>query len=263
MRLLEIKIKNWAKHNPATRANSNSWFKMSNDFFNDAEFYRATLEARMIWIFILCAASKRMGDTIKLNTQMASDSLNIRIEAVDFAIAELVQIGCIKLDEFNNFHLRGLESKDPCAENRTEEKRTEENITEENTVIAASEIIDAKKILSVVSPQENLKGDFCQTVITILNSLCGSKYPVSKEYCALINARKVDGYSLEDFKSVISFRQATWSNDPKMRQWLRPETLFGPKFYSYLEQSKNPVNTKSGKNPYLAEIEALEAKGLA
>lgn len=257
MRLIEIKIKNWAKHNPATRAKTHAWFKMSNDFFNDPDFYRASLEARMIWLFIMCSASRKTSDTIKLNTQMAADSLNVRIETVEFAIEELSHIGCLEIKEPSNIHLRALQSKDGCTEERREEEIRREEKREEK--ITAIEIVsDPKKILSSVSPQENLKTDFCQTVITMLNSHCGSKYPVNANYCSMIEARKADGYSLEDFKSVITFRQNTWANDPKMRQWLRPETLFGTKFYSYLEESKRPQKSKSRVttgnptgNPYL------------
>ena len=239
MRILEIRVKNWAKHNPATRAKTHAWFKMSNDFFTDPDFYRASLESRMIWIFIMCAASKKTSDTIRLNTQMASDSLNVRIETVDYAIEELASIGCITLCESNDIHLRALQSKDGCTEKRREEKRREEKKREEKIVLVENEP-EPKKNLSSVSPQENLKTDFCQTVITMLNSHCGAKYPTSDAYCSLIESRKTDGYSLEDFKKVITFRQDTWANDPKMRQWLRPETLFGPKFHSYLEESTRP-----------------------
>jgi uncharacterized phage protein (TIGR02220 family) len=258
VRLVEIKVKNWAKHNPATRAKTHSWFKMSNDFFTDPDFYRATLEARTIWLFIMCSASKKTSDTIRLNTQMAADSLNVRLETVDYALNELVQIGCILVTNSNDFHLRALESKDSCTEERREEKKREEEKREEKSVI---EIIDVKKILPEVKSEDNLKSnDFCRTVITMLNSFCGSTYPVTEDYCKLIDSRKLDGYKLEDFKAVIKFRQATWATDPKMRQWLRPETLFGAKFYSYLEQSKNTDKAILGSNtgnPYKKQLEEI------
>lgn len=264
MRLLDITIKNWAKHNPGGRATKHYYFKMSNDFFSDPDFYRASLEARMLWIFILCAASKKMSGEIKLNTQQAADSLNVRLEVIDYALNELNTISCLTVHQLNEIHLQDFSSKDGCTEKRI--IREENNkIREEKSDIASIETeTEAKKILPSVTPQENLKGDFCQTVITMLNSLCDSRYPVTKEYCALINSRKADGYSLEDFKSVITFRQSTWANDPKMRQWLRPETLFGTKFYSYLEQSKNPIKGKleasQNGNPYLAELQRRKSR---
>jgi uncharacterized phage protein (TIGR02220 family) len=185
---------------------------------------------------------------------------NVLAEVVDFALEELERIGCVIPAIASVIHLQGLQSKSPVLEEEKEEEEEKKKNKEEEK----EEDIYAKKILPCVSPQENLKTDFCQTVITMLNSLCGSRYPVTKEYCVLIESRKSDGYSLEDFKSVIAFRQSTWANDPKMRQWLRPETLFGTKFYSYLEQSKNPLKSKMNApkgNPYLEEIRQKYGEG--
>ena len=48
-----------------------------------------------------------------------------------------------------------------------------------------------------------------------------------------INARLKEGRTLSDFKQVIDNRCATWLGTD-MEQYLRPETLFGSKFESYL-----------------------------
>ena len=45
-----------------------------------------------------------------------------------------------------------------------------------------------------------------------------------------------EGYKLNDFITVIDKKTAEWGNDPKMSQYLRPITLFGTKFESYLNQ---------------------------
>ena len=39
-----------------------------------------------------------------------------------------------------------------------------------------------------------------------------------------------------DFKRVIDTKATQWENDPNMSRYLRPETLFGPKFESYLNE---------------------------
>lgn len=51
----------------------------------------------------------------------------------------------------------------------------------------------------------------------------------------LINARLKEGYTLEDFKYVIDIKCEEWKGT-KMEQYLRPETLFSPKFEGYLNQ---------------------------
>ncbi len=44
-----------------------------------------------------------------------------------------------------------------------------------------------------------------------------------------------DGFSVDDIKSVIEHKVGEWKDDPKMSEYLRPSTLFGNKFESYLQ----------------------------
>ena len=59
----------------------------------------------------------------------------------------------------------------------------------------------------------------------------------------LIKARLKEKYELEDFKNVIDKKCKEWLGTD-MEKYLRPETLFGNKFESYLKQ-KTPIT----KNP--------------
>jgi uncharacterized phage protein (TIGR02220 family) len=76
-----------------------------------------------------------------------------------------------------------------------------------------------------------------ETIITYLNEQIGSSYrastPKTKQ---LIDARMKEGFTIEDFKTVIDKKTAVWKNDTKMVSFLRPETLFGPKFEGYLNE---------------------------
>ena len=61
----------------------------------------------------------------------------------------------------------------------------------------------------------------------------------------LIKARYKEGFSLEDFKKVIDTKVREWKNDKNMNKFLRPETLFGTKFESYLNQDVKEDNCDS------------------
>lgn len=72
-------------------------------------------------------------------------------------------------------------------------------------------------------------------IIGHLNEQTGANYrPESKTTQTKIHARMAEGYTVEDFVAVIDKKCAEWLHDPKMRAYLRPETLFGTKFESYL-----------------------------
>lgn len=74
-------------------------------------------------------------------------------------------------------------------------------------------------------------------VIEYLNSQTQSAYRTgSKKTKNLIRARWLEGFRLEDFKKVIDLKAEEWLHDPYWRKFLRPETLFGTRFESYLNQ---------------------------
>jgi uncharacterized phage protein (TIGR02220 family) len=72
-------------------------------------------------------------------------------------------------------------------------------------------------------------------VVEFLNAELKTQYSVKTQAIRkLIHARCQEGHTLEDFKKVITNMKKTWSNDSKMKQYLRPHTLFNGKFSSYL-----------------------------
>lgn len=78
-------------------------------------------------------------------------------------------------------------------------------------------------------------------IVSALNEAAGTAYrPTSRKTRQLIRARWAEGFRLPDFEAVIAVMAAEWRGDPKMGAYLRPETLFGTKFESYL-------NRKGGK----------------
>lgn len=85
-------------------------------------------------------------------------------------------------------------------------------------------------------------------IVGHLNQTIGSNYkPDSKKTQSLIDARIREGFTVDDFKTVINKKAAQWLNDPKMSTYLRPETLFGTKFEGYLNEggSRNDTGTES------------------
>lgn len=79
--------------------------------------------------------------------------------------------------------------------------------------------------------------DKTKTIVDYLNEKTDSHYkattPKTKQ---LVQARLKEGFTVDDFKTVIDKKTATWLNDNKMNKYLRPLTLFGTKFEDYLNE---------------------------
>lgn len=91
-----------------------------------------------------------------------------------------------------------------------------------------------------------------KNIINYLNNKIDSHYKyTSKATSRLINARMNDGFTEEDFYTVIDKKTEEWKNDLKMSKYLTPDTLFGTKFEKYLNQ-KNTV-PENGERDILNE----------
>ncbi|KMT58927.1 conserved phage C-terminal domain-containing protein [Paenilisteria newyorkensis] len=84
-------------------------------------------------------------------------------------------------------------------------------------------------------------------IVDFLNINAGTKYrETTKKTETLIKARLKEGFTVEDFKTVILNKCRSWKNDPKMASYLRPKTLFSAdNFESYLNEK--PVQRKAGE----------------
>jgi uncharacterized phage protein (TIGR02220 family) len=75
-------------------------------------------------------------------------------------------------------------------------------------------------------------------VLTHLNRISGSRYQKSKTSLENIRARLREGYSVNDMMLVIDLKHEHWHDNDEQYQYMRPETLFGPKkFEGYLQSA--------------------------
>lgn len=80
-------------------------------------------------------------------------------------------------------------------------------------------------------------------IVNYLNHVANKNYRhTTRKTQALIKARLNEGFTVDDFKKVIDIKNAEWKDDPKMQKFIRPETLFGTKFESYLNQETQQVD---------------------
>jgi uncharacterized phage protein (TIGR02220 family) len=83
--------------------------------------------------------------------------------------------------------------------------------------------------------------DVRQQIIDYLNDKTGKRYrPTNQKTIKFIDARIKEGYNYNDFRQVIDNKSKVWLGTSR-EIYLRPETLFGNRFDSYLnEKPKNP-----------------------
>lgn len=88
--------------------------------------------------------------------------------------------------------------------------------------------------------------EICKEIIEYLNLKANTKFRTNSSATKRhLNARLAEGFTIDDFKKVIDIKCAQWLNDPNMKKYLRPETLFkASHFESYLNEYVEPTKTK-------------------
>lgn len=88
-------------------------------------------------------------------------------------------------------------------------------------------------------------------IVHALNEAAGTRYRSSSAKTRrLIHARWAEGYRLPDFLAVIDTMAAEWAGDPKMAKYLRPSTLFSPKFEDYVNRGPRTRKEADGYAEY-------------
>lgn len=104
-------------------------------------------------------------------------------------------------------------------------------------------------------------------IVSDLNEVCDTNFkPTTNKTRELISARIKEGFTVDDFKTVHRKKADEWKNNPEFSKFLRPETLYGTKFESYLNQkigvrrlSEAGERTRVNAQAWLREQEEKDA----
>ena len=126
-----------------------------------------------------------------------------------------------------------------CIENQGQLNTKELNTKELNT-----DVLNTKDIYIGEVPEElhNASAERIpyQKIIDYLNLKTNKHFrPNINKTRTAIKSRWKEGFRESDFKYVIDVKCSQWLNDSQMSKYLRPETLFGNKFESYLNEEIN------------------------
>lgn len=140
-------------------------------------------------------------------------------------------------------------------------KRNEIIINSILTEIVNFEIITPKEVKEKKIRQPQVKpktnDELIEKIISFLNQSTGKSFKTNSKVAIInINARLIDGYTLDDFIKVISVKSTKWLGT-KWEDYLTPNTLFGNKFESYLNENIIVEKTKQ-QNAYEQVIKATE-----
>lgn len=128
---IKITIRNYDNYKGRSDVKNNSWFRLSNRFLEDSEFFDFSAEEKLVWIYFLSLASQKNNGTIHVSVQHAHHVCKLPKSVLTSAIKKLNNINCIEIPRTRTSRGRYVRDTHTCATDRTDRtEQTEQNTTE-------------------------------------------------------------------------------------------------------------------------------------
>lgn len=257
------------------------WLKLHKDFFQRKEIKRLRKIAdgdtyTIIYLKMLLRSIMSDGKLYfdGLEDDFASElalDLDEKEENVQITVQYLLKSGLLEMCSDEEYYLPDTKDSTGCetaAASRMRKCRAKKEQLECNNVTPMlqngygeiekeleKEIEKEIEIIhSHVSHDDVDKSHF--EIIEYLNLKTGSKFkPTTKPYVQAIRSRLKEGYTVDDFKTVIDKKCREWKGT-KLEKYLTPKTLFAPShFDTYL--NSNEMATMTDTERKVAELNAL------
>lgn len=262
------------------------WIKLNVDMFDNRKIKHirklpAGNEVVLIWVMLLTLAGRCnaggmifLTENIPYNAKMLADELDFEEATVKLALDALETLGMICTNDAGFMQIPGweahqnVESMDRIRESKRlaqarwrakkaaiEAHENVESTVDTSTVESTRISVDDAEEEEEEEEEEERRNNIYTLVVQHLNEKAGTKYRASgAKTQKVIHARVAEGFTLDDFIAVIDKKTAEWMGT-EWQKFLRPETLFGPKFESYLNQN----TTKKGE----PQNDGMEGAGAA
>ena len=219
-------------------------------------------EVVLIWVMLLTLAGRCnaggmifLTENIPYNAKMLADELDFEEATVKLALDALETLGMICTNDAGFMQIPGweahqnVESMDRIRESKRlaqarwrakkaaaiESRKNVESTVDASTVDSTRISVDDAE--EEKEEEEERRNNIYTLVVQHLNEKAGTKYRASgAKTQKVIHARVTEGFTLDDFIAVIDKKTVEWMGT-EWEKFLRPETLFGPKFESYLNQN--------------------------
>lgn len=230
------------------------WLKLKDDFFTQKAIKKLRKIAggdtfTIIYLKMMLIAMKSDGklyhEGIETNfhEELALE-LDEDEENVNLTITYLINHG-LMVESQNEYFLPESVSNTGSESDSAERVRRyrnnmlqcNSNVTASNAVVTTSNIeIEKEKIKSKRKIREKKEhSKEASEVLSYLNNKNGSNYQLVGTSLKMIDSILKQGYSVNDCITVINKKYDEW-HGTEMQQYLRPMTLFGNKFDTYLNQ---------------------------
>jgi uncharacterized phage protein (TIGR02220 family) len=227
-------------------ANGGGWIKLHralkySDVYQDSERLH-------LWLHLLLSANYEPADVLLDNGRV------IHLEPGQMLTGRVRLAKETGLDEYKiQRSLKRLELAQQIAQQNYSKYRIitivkweeYQGDAQQNAQITASKPPQTRSKKKEVKPI-GVSAHVFQQIADVLNDATGKHYKATGSALVKgVSARLSEGFQAADIERVIKHKAGQWLLNPEMSGYLRPETLFGNKFESYLNEAGGPVEAGS------------------
>lgn len=232
-----------------------TWIKLKTDLFEHDKI--KLIEALpdcdtilIIWVKLLTAAGKAnsngfilLSENIPMNVEEMATIFNRPLNTVRLALQTFMRYGMIE-KEGESIRVKNWENHQNIdgmdkikLQNRLRKQKQREKQKQMQLGHVMSQDSHATELDQEIEQKKEEKELPYKQIIEYLNAKAGTSFrSTTKSTQSLIKARLNESFTVEDFKLVIDQKVFSWLQDPHFSKYLRPSTLFGTKFESYLNE---------------------------
>lgn len=247
-------------------ANEVKWIKLDVDMFDNAKIKKIRRlpdgnNILLIWIMLLTMAGKcnaggmiHITDNVLYTAEDLADELDFSVDTVHLALSSLEKLGMIILENgiaIKNWKFyQAVDGMDKIREQnrirKQNQREREKLLIEDNQMSRDNHVTVTQSSISISSSKSNSFSEEIKEIIDYLNLKVNKRYTYNnKSYNSKINARLKEGFTVDDFKTVIDKKCDQWLGG-EYEQYLTPDTLFAPsKFEKYLNQTAGKKKTSA------------------
>ncbi len=245
------------------------WLKLEKDFL-DSKYIKIIKgvpnggEYILFYLALMLASVDTVGhlrftELVPYNEQMLASLTGTNIDIVRSAMKMFQDLGMIRILEDGTIfmpevpRLTGKESESAERVRLFREREKQKALQCNNDVTKCN---DNKEEQKEEEEQKtvNRNKDICDEIISYLNEKTSSKYKATKTHNGFIQARLEEGFTKEDFFTVIDKKVKTWKGT-EWEKYLRPSTLFNAsKFQGYLNEKPVEKKHAGSKEGYSVDV---------
>ena len=234
------------------------WLKLKRDFFkrHDIRIIEVMPNGKDYILFYLKMLLEsidhegelRFSETIPYNEEMLSVITNTNVDIVRSAMKIFIDLNMIDVYDDRTIYMNEVQRM--IGSESTSAERVRRHRENRKALQSNGDALHCNNVVTKCNTEKEKQQDKnIIYIVELLNEKAGTKYkPTVENTQDVINARLAEGFTLDDFKTVIEKKCTEWLGT-EWEKFLRPETLFGTKFESYLNAKVNPPkeNTTNAK----------------